>query len=45
MADPTLVVESGMTYERTEIQKWFRTNNTDPREQKIVPKHCAAARD
>ena len=54
MADPTLVVESGMTYERTEIQKWFRTHNTDPTtnhtlaSKKLVPnialRHAIEAR-
>lgn len=30
MSDPVLVVESGMVYDRVNIETWFANNSTDP---------------
>ena len=43
LVDPVLVVESGHTYERSEIEKWFHTHSTDPvtnhtlKSKRVVP--------
>jgi len=30
MSDPVLVVESGMVYDRSSIERWFQNSSTDP---------------
>ena len=37
MTDPVMVMESGQTYQRDAILHWFKTNNTDPMTNKVLP--------
>jgi hypothetical protein len=45
MVDPVIVTETGHTYERSAIEQWLRTHNTDPntnvqlRSNNLIPNH------
>jgi ubiquitin len=45
MVDPVIVTETGHTYERSAIEEWLRTHNTDPttnvqlRSNNLIPNH------
>lgn len=36
MVDPVIVVEDGHSYEREEIEEWFKTNQTSPKEGSLL---------
>ena len=46
MTDPVMVVESGMTYERKDIERWLEEHNTDPNtgvtleDKRLAPNHA-----
>ncbi len=49
MVDPVIVTETGHTYERSAIEQWLRTHNTDPKtnvrlmSKKLIPNHSLRA--
>jgi hypothetical protein len=49
MVDPVIVTETGHTYERSAIEQWLRTHNTDPftnmqlSSNNLIPNHSLRA--